>query len=303
VPVLLVVGLVVFSIVRLIPGDPAAVILGPEASVEQVENLRAKMGLDDPLGKQLIRWFANLLRGDLGNSLFYQMSVVKVITQRIEPTLMLMLLGLLFAILIGVPAGIIAALGRNTFIDRIVMILAMIGVSTPNFWLGLNLILLFSIKWNLFPATGYVPISEAGLLTSMYYLILPGISLGLQNAADLARLMRSSMLDVISSDYVRTARAKGVSEFVVIMKHALRNAMIPTLTTIGLSVARLAGGAVVTETVFNIPGAGRLAISAIMRRDYGVIQGHILFAAMLYVVVNLIVDLVYKAIDPRVEYR
>lgn len=261
------------------------------------------MGLDDPLGKQLLRWFGNLLRGDLGDSLFYQLSVVTVITQRIEPTLMLMLLGLIFAILIGIPAGIIAALGRNTFIDRIVMIFAMLGVSTPNFWLGLNLILVFSIYWNFFPATGYVPISEAGLLNSIYYLILPGISLGLQNAADLARLMRSSMLDVISSDFVRTARAKGVSEFVVIMKHALRNAMIPTLTTIGLSVARLAGGAVVTETVFNIPGAGRLAISAIMRRDYGVIQGHILFAAMLYVVVNLIVDLIYKGIDPRVEYR
>jgi len=299
----LVVGLVVFTIVRLIPGDPAAVILGPEATIQEVEELRTKMGLDEPLPKQLFNWFSQLCRGDLGSSLYYGLPVVTVIVQRLEPTLLLMVLGLFFAILIGIPAGIIAALKRNTFIDRIVMILAMLGVSTPNFWLGLNLIFFFAIKLKLFPATGYAPIAEVGLFGSLFYLILPGISIGLQNAADLGRLMRSSMLDVISSDYVRTARAKGVSEFFVIMKHALRNAMIPTLTAIGLAVARLAGGAVVTETVFNIPGAGRLVISSIMRRDYGVIQGHILLAALLYVVVNLMVDLIYKAIDPRVDHR
>lgn len=299
----MIVGVVVFTIVHLIPGDPASVILGPEASAEQINSLRIKMGLDKPLEIQLFQWFGNLIRGDLGNTLYYNISVVEAITQRLEPTLMLMALGLLFSIMVGIPAGIIAALGRNTLVDRLVMIFALFGVSTPNFWLGLNLIFIFSVTFGIFPATGYVPISEGGFLTAVYYLILPGISIGLQNASDMARLTRSSMLDVINSDYVRTARAKGLNEFTVIVKHALRNAMIPTLTVIGLAVARLAGGAVVTETVFNIPGAGRLVISAIMRRDYGVVQGQILFAALLYIVVNLIVDLVYKVIDPRVEYK
>ena len=303
IPVLVVVALVVFSIVRFIPGDPAAVILGPEATIQQIEALREKMGLNDPLIMQLGKWFFNLLQGDLGDSLFYRLPVTTLIIQRLEPTLLLMVLGLAISMLLGIPAGIIAALKRNTFLDRAVMILSMLGISIPNFWLGLNLILLFSIRFRILPATGYVPVAEGNLLNSLKFLLLPAISVGLQNAADKARMMRSSMLDVLNSDFVRTARAKGLSEYFVIMKHALRNAMIPTLTTIGLAVARLAGGAVVTETVFNIPGAGRLVMTAISRRDYGVIQGHILFAALLYVVVNLVVDIIYKAIDPRVEYK
>ena len=303
IPVLLIVGLVVFLILRLIPGDPAAVMLGPEATETQIEALRAKMGLDQPLFQQLVNWYANMFRGDLGESLYYKLPALTVIVQRLEPTLLLMIMSLIISLLIGLPAGIIAALKRNTYVDRLLMIFAMLGISTPSFWLGLNLIMVFSLSLGWFPATGYVPIGEGGLLNAVWYLFLPAFSLGFQYAGEQARVIRSSMLDVLGSDYVRTARAKGLTEKVVILSHTLRNALIPTLTTIGLCVARLAGGAVVTETVFNIPGAGKLVISAINRRDYGLVQAHILLVAMVYVVVNLIVDLLYKVVDPRIEYR
>lgn len=303
IPILLIVGLVVFSILRLIPGDPAAVMLGPEATITQIEALRAKMGLDQPIYQQLISWYANIFQGDFGDSLYYRKPALLVIVERLEPTLLLMVMSLIISLLIGLPAGIFAALKRNTFIDRGLMIIAMLGISTPSFWLGLNLIMLFALSLAWFPAIGYVPIEKGGLLNSMWYLFLPAFSLGFQWAGIQARVIRSSMLDVLNSDYVRTARAKGLTEKAVIMVHTLRNALIPTLTQIGLCVAHLAGGAVVTETVFNIPGAGKLVILAIDRRDYGLVQTHILLVAMVYVVVNLIVDVLYKVVDPRIEYR
>lgn len=277
--------------------------LGPEATPEQIAALSAQMGLDLPIWEQLFIWFKDILHGDFGDSLFYNKPVVDTIVERLEPTVLLMIMSLIIALLIGVPAGILAALKRNTFIDRIVMALAMLGVSVPSFWLGLNLILLFSLRFSLFPATGYVPVSEGGLVNAMWYLFLPAFSLGFQYSAEIARMMRSSMLDVLNNDYIRTARAKGLTRKKIILVHAFKNAMIPTLTTVGLAVANLAGGAVVTETVFNIPGVGKLAVNSIMRRDYSVIQGHILFVALLYVVVNLVIDILYKKIDPRVELK
>lgn len=303
IPVLLLVGLIVFTIIRLIPGDPAGVMLGPEATPQKITELRTQMGLNDPIHIQLFNWLKNALRGDFGSSYFYKESVTKMIVDRLEPTLLLMALGLIFSILLGVPMGILAAVHQNTFLDRLFIILAMIGISSPNFWVGLVLIMIFAQGLGLFPALGYVPILEGNFFNTLRYLMLPALTLGLQMAAETARLTRSSMLEVMRSDYIRTAKAKGLSGFTVIMKHALKNAMIPTLTGIGMSVAKLAGGAVVTEAVFNIPGAGRLIVTAISRRDYSIIQGHILFSALLYVLINLTVDLIYKAIDPRVEYR
>lgn len=230
IPVLFVVGLVVFLVLRMIPGDPAIVMLGPEATIEQIEALRANMGLDLPIYQQLINWFINLMHGDLGESLFYKLPVVTAIVQRLEPTLLLMVMSLIISLLIAMPAGIISAIKRNTYVDRILMTLAVLGVSTPSFWLALNLIMLFSLSLNWFPATGYVPIAEGGLLNSMYYLFLPAFTLGFQYAGEQARIIRSSMLDVLGSDYIRTARAKGLSETATILVHALKNAMIPTLT-------------------------------------------------------------------------
>lgn len=303
IPVLLIVAVMVFFIVHLIPGDPAAVMLGADATIEEIEAFRARMGLDKPLTVQFGIFFKNLLRGDLGESLYYNKPVTQAIFERLEPTVLLVAMSISIAILIGIPIGIIAGINRKKLADRIVMMISLIGVSTPAFWLGLNLILLFSIRYALLPSAGYIPISEGNIFQSMKYLILPAFSLGLQRAAGIARMTRSSMLDVLNNDYVRTARAKGLHEFSVVVKHALKNAMIPVITQIGLSIAHLAGGAVVTETIFNIPGIGQLAVASINRRDYPVIQGHVLFVAVAYIGINLIIDMLYKFFDPRVEYK
>jgi len=300
--VLLIVGALVFTIVRLIPGDPASVMLGPEATPESIEELRTTMGLDKPFLMQMLNWFAKAIHGDFGNSYFYDMSVTKLIISRMEPTLLLMSMGLLVSILLGIPMGILSAINHNTFLDRLFILLAMVGISVPNFWLGLMLILVFAQNLHIFPVLGYKLISESGFWTSIYYLILPAFALGLQLASETARLTRSSMLEVLRSDYIRTAKSKGVSKFLLVMKHAFKNAMIPTVTGIGLNVARLAGGAVVTEAVFNIPGAGNLIVTAISRRDYSLIQGHIMYVALMFVLVNLIIDILYKLLDPRVTY-
>ncbi|ADK81334.1 ABC transporter permease [Sediminispirochaeta smaragdinae] len=300
--VLLIVGVLVFTIVRLIPGDPASVMLGPEATPESIEELRTTMGLDKPFLIQMLNWFAKAIHGDFGNSYFYDMSVTKLIISRMEPTLLLMSMGLLVSILLGIPMGILSAINHNTFLDRLFILLAMVGISVPNFWLGLMLILVFAQNLHIFPVLGYKLISESGFWTSIYYLILPAFALGLQLASETARLTRSSMLEVLRSDYIRTAKSKGVSKFLLVMKHAFKNAMIPTVTGIGLNVARLAGGAVVTEAVFNIPGAGNLIVTAISRRDYSLIQGHIMYVALMFVLVNLIIDILYKLLDPRVTY-
>ena len=300
-PVLLIVATVGFFLIYLTPGDPAAVMLGPDATDEDLAALRQIMGLDRPLLVQLGRWYARMLRGDLGYSIFLQRPVLQAIYERLEPTGLLTALSLLLAIAIGVPAGIAAAVRRNTWVDQASMGVALVGVSVPNFWLGLNLILLFSVYLGLFPVAGYVPLAEspAGTLRT---LVLPAVTLGISASALIARMTRSSMLEVLGQDYVRTARAKGNRERRVVYWHALRNAMIPTVTVIGLALGGLLAGAVVTETVFALPGVGRLVISSVLRRDYPVVLGVLMFIAAIYVLVNLLIDIIYVYLDPRVKY-
>lgn len=300
-PVLLIVATVGFFLIYLTPGDPASVMLGPDATTEQVEDLRRLMGLDRPLIVQLARWYVRTLQGDLGYSIFLQRPVRQAIFERLEPTVLLTLMALTVAIAIGIPAGVVAAVRRNTWVDQAAMGVALIGVSVPSFWMGLNLILLFSVYLGLFPVAGYVPLHQA-VAGAIRSLVLPAVTLGIGASALIARMTRSSMLEVLGQDYIRTARAKGNLEQVVIYHHALRNAMIPTLTVIGLALGGLLAGAIVTETVFALPGVGRLVISSVMRRDYPVVQGILMFVASSYVLVNLLIDVLYVYLDPRIKY-
>ncbi len=302
VPVLFVVGVVVFFIVHLIPGNPAEVMLGSDATADEVAALTEKLGLNDPLPTQYVRWMASVLRGDLGDSLHYNKPVTTALLEKMEPSLLLVIYAITISILVGIPLGIIAAINRAKLLDKLCMAISVIGISTPGFWLGMNLVIIFSVKNSIFPSVGYIPISEEGIINSLYFLTLPSLALGLQRSASIARVTRSSMLDVLNNDYVRTARAKGLNEYYVIMKHTLKNAMIPVITQIGISFAHLAGGAVAIETIFNIPGVGSLAFESIKRRDYPMIQGHILLVAAIYILVNLAVDLLYKYVDPRIDY-
>ncbi|MDR7481461.1 MAG: ABC transporter permease [Armatimonadota bacterium] len=301
VPVLLIVATVGFFLIYLTPGDPAAVMLGPDATQDDLATLRRIMGLDRPLLVQLGRWYSRTLRGDLGYSIFLQRPVLQAIVERLEPTLLLTTFSLAIATAIGIPAGVVAAVRRNSWLDQVSMGVALFGVSMPNFWLGLNLILIFSVWLGLLPVAGYVPVGQslAGALRS---LVLPAVTLGFSGSALIARMTRSSMLEVLGQDFIRTARAKGNEERRVVFRHALRNAMIPTVTVIGLAMGGLLAGAIVTETVFALPGVGRLVISSVLRRDYPVIQGVLIFIASIYVLVNLLIDVLYVYLDPRVKY-
>ncbi len=301
IPVMLIVVTFVFFMVHMIPGDPAAVMAGAEAEKEQIDSMRRYLGLDRPLYEQYGRFVLRLLGGDLGNSIFIDRPVSSIIAERLEPTMVLTFLALVVAVIIGIPAGVIAGVMPNTWSDKATMVVAMLGISMPSFWLGLNLIYLFSLKLKLFPPGNYVSFSESPL-QCIHYMLLPSFSLGFASAALVARILRSCMIEVLTQDYIRTARAKGLAERVVVYIHALRNAMVPTLTVIGISVAIHLGGAVVTETVFNLPGVGRLVVTSILRRDYPVIQGVVLFTAVIYVLVNLAVDMLYCLIDPRIRY-
>ena len=301
IPVMLIVVTFVFFMIHLIPGDPAAVMAGIDASEEDIEQMRRMLGIDRPLYEQYGRYVWRLLKGDLGKSLFLDRSVTSIIVERLEPTLILTFLALVIALIIGIPAGIIAGMLPNTWSDKTTMIIAMLGISMPSFWLGLNLIYLFSLKMKLFPPGNYVSLSTSPI-KCIYYMVLPSFSLGFASAALVARILRSCMIEVLTQDFIRTARAKGLTERAVVYIHALRNAMVPTMTVIGLSIAIHLGGAVVTETIFNLPGVGRLVVTSILRRDYPTIQGVVLFTAAIYVCVNLVVDLVYCIIDPRIKY-
>ncbi len=300
-PVLLIVATVGFFLIYLTPGDPASVMLGPDATTEDVENLRHLMGLDRPLIVQILRWYGRTLRGDLGYSIFLQRPVVQAIFERLQPTVMLTLMSLIVAVLIGIPTGVVAAVRRNTWVDQAAMGVALLGVSMPSFWFGLNLILVFSVYLGLFPVAGYVPLAES-VSGAFRSLVLPAVTLGFGASALIARMTRSSMLEVLGQDYIRTARAKGNLERIVVYHHALRNAMIPTLTVVGLAMGGLLAGAIVTETVFALPGVGRLVISSVMRRDYPVVQGVLMFVAGSYVFVNLLIDVLYVYLDPRIKY-
>lgn len=301
IPTIIVTALAVFMIVHLTPGDPASVMLGSDATPDQVENLRRSMGLDKPLAAQLLEWSVRVARGDLGQSYFMRAPVTRALGQAFGPTLLITLLALLLAVSIGVTAGIVSAARRGSLADDAAMVFAMLGVSMPEFWLGLNLILIFAAKLKWLPVAGYASPAE-GVGRALRYATLPALALGLTQAAFLTRMVRSAVLDVLGEDFVRTARAKGLRERAVVYKHVLRNALVPIVTVIGLSMAVLLGGAITIETVFNIPGIGRLLIAAALRRDYPLIQGIVLFIATIYILINLTIDLLYAVIDPRIRY-
>jgi peptide/nickel transport system permease protein len=300
-PVMLVVVTIVFFLIHLIPGDPVAVILGPEANAEQIADARRELGLDRPLPEQLVRFYARLLRGDLGRSYFLDRPVTTALLERAEPTLVLMASALFVAVLIGVPSGIVAGAYPGSGWDRVLMTAALLGVCVPGFWLSLNFIYLFSVRLGWLPVAGYASVFSDPV-AAFRHMLLPAVSLGFSQSALIARIARSCMIEVLRQDYIRTARAKGLAERSVVYLHAFRNALVPVVTVIGITMAILIGGAVVTEIVFNIPGLGRLIISAILRRDYPVVQGVVLLTAAAYMLINLVVDMVYAFIDPRIRY-
>jgi peptide/nickel transport system permease protein len=301
VPVLLIVGVVVFALVHITPGDPAAVMLGDRATPDQVAALRHQLGLDRPIIQQFFDWFGNVLRLNFGDSIFLDMPVSQAIADRFQPTILLTFYALIIQIAIGIPVGVISAVRRGGWLDRLLMVFSIFGAAVPTFFLGIVLILIFAVNRRWLPAGGYVPITEDPV-AHFKAMIMPAFALGFSSAGLLARLVRSTMLDVMRDDYIRTAYAKGLTERRVITRHALRNAMIPALTVIGASLGALLGGAVVTETVFTIPGMGRLIVQSISRRDFPVIQGAVMITAGIYVLVNLLVDILYIYVDPRVRY-
>lgn len=301
IPVMLVVALSVFLLLRLSPGDPAVIIAGDMASPEQVAGIRAALGLDQPIYTQFFIWAGNMLQGDFGTSLISQTSVMTMITQRLEPTISLALAAIIFTVLISVPLGVIAAWRQGGWIDNLVMSVSVVGFSVPVFVIGYIMIQIFSIELGWLPVQGYRSLDN-GFSEFASRLVLPALTLSSVYIALIARMTRASMLEVLKEDYIRTARAKGLKERLVLFRHALRNAGVPILTVIGTGFALMVSGVVVTESVFNIPGLGRLIIDAVLARDYPVIQAIILLTAGLYVFINLLIDLSYAITDPRIRY-
>lgn len=299
--VVLLVSVFVFALVRLIPGDPVSIMLGENLSPEVERELIRKWGLDRPVYEQYVTWIANVARGDLGQSIRTQESVGQLVAARIPATSMLAVGAMIIAIGIGIPAGVVAAYRANTGLDYAAMLAALVGLCVPSFWLGLLLMLLFSLRLGWFPVSGYVsPADDLG--ASLRHLVLPALALGVGLSASISRMTRSAMLDVLRQDYVRTARAKGLSERKTVLGHALRNAMMPTVTVIGLQLGFLLGGSVVVEEIFGYPGVGQLLVFAINNRDYPLIQGVVMIFALTFVIVNLLVDLSYAYLDPRIKY-
>jgi len=301
IPVLAIVALVVFSILHIAPGDPAGVIAGDQATEEQVQAIRTKLRLDLPFHEQFTLWLTNALQGDLGISIFSNRPVVALVLQRIEPTIALAVLTTIISITLAVPIGVLAAWRAGTAVDRGVMSFAVLGFSFPVFVIGYVLIYVFAIKLKLLPIQGYRPLAD-GFWPFLRHLILPSVALGLSFMALIARITRTSVLEVLTQDHIRTARAKGLPSWQLLFAHALPNAAVPIVTIIGVGVALLLGGVVVTESVFAIPGVGRLVVDAILQRDYPVIQGVLLIFSATYVIVNLVIDLLYVVIDPRIRY-
>jgi peptide/nickel transport system permease protein len=301
-PVLLIVSLITFGLMRLIPGDPAAAMAGLSATPRDIAQLRIDLGLDQPLLAQLLRWYGGLLQGDLGRSILLGKPVIAATMERLPVTIGLSAYALVLTLIIGVLAGILAALRQNSWVDQTAMMLAMIGISVPNFFLGLLMIILFAVKLGWLPTGGHVPFGEdpLGWLRSM---TMPAISLALLQAGLLARITRSTMLEVLRQDYIRTARAKGLPQRQVVFKHALANALIPIVTVVGIIVSLLLSGAVVTEALFSIPGIGQLLTQAVLSRDYPMVQGGLLLVTAFLLVINIAVDILYAAIDPRVRYE
>ena len=302
IPVMVIVAVLVFLLLRLAPGDPAAVIAGDYASAEDVERIRSQLGLNDPLFVQLWRWILQLASGDLGTAIFSKKPVMELIGQRIEPTLLLSLCTIVFAVAVAVPLGTIAAWKSGSLIDRFVMFFSVGGFSVPVFVLAYCLIYVLAMQLKILPVQGYKSPFDHGLLTFLRHMVLPVMALSVIFISLIARMTRASVMEVLEEDYVRTARAKGQSEWKILMKHAVRNAAVPIVTVIGVGIALLIGGVVVTESVFNIPGLGRLVLDAVLARDYPVIQGLILFFSFVYILINLLIDLSYTLFDPRIRY-
>ncbi|MHC8943967.1 ABC transporter permease [Advenella incenata] len=300
-PVIVMVAIVIFAILRLTPGDPAAIIAGDDATAAQLEQIRQSMGLDQPIYTQFIVWVGQLLQGDLGVSLLSGTPVLQMIAGRMGPTLALAVSTIVLTVVIAIPLGVIAAWRQGKLLDRLIMSLSVLGFSIPTFVVGYLLIYFFAIQLDWLPVQGYKPLS-AGLLPFAQRLILPTLALSAIYVALIARITRSSIIEVMGEDYIRTARAKGLKEKAVLMRHALRNAAVPIVTVIGIGIASLISGVVVTESVFNLPGLGRLVVEAVLARDYPVIQGLILLFSIVYILINLIVDLLYTVFDPRIRY-
>jgi peptide/nickel transport system permease protein len=301
IPVLLVVATAVFLMLRLTPGDPAAVIAGDSATGEQIEQIRASLGLNRPIPVQFLIWGGNALQGDLGESFFFKKRVSELISQRLEPTLALALCTIVLAVAVAVPLGVLAAWRHGGWLDRALMGFSTLGFSVPVFVLGYLLIWLVSMQLGWLPVQGYRRLQE-GFIPFIRHLILPSLTLSIVYVALIARVTRAAVSEALTEDYVRTARAKGLPERRVVLRHALRNAAVPIVTVIGIGVALLIGGVVVTESVYSIPGLGRLTVDAVLARDFPTIQGVILLFSVAYVLINLVIDLSYLALDPRIRY-
>ena len=301
IPAWFLMSVIIFSMIHAIPGDPSSVLLGTDPPLGAEEQLRERLGLDRPVYTQYVLWLGGFLKGDLGQSFFLGQSVTDALLARLPVTLSLTLLSLMFTLLIGLPAGLMAARRANTPTDILLMVIALAGLSIPDFAMGLFLIFFLSVGLDLFPSSGYQALS-AGVVPWLSHLVLPAFSLGFIQAALVARMTRSSMLEILGQDFIRTARAKGVRDRRVLYRHALRNAFIPIVTVIGNSAAAMLGGAFIIETVFNLPGIGNLVVLAVKRRDYALVQGGVLFIATVVILVNLLVDVLYAFIDPRITY-
>ncbi len=299
--VLLLVSLISFSIMQMVPGDPAVVMAGLAATADQIEAIRKQFGLDQPFHVQLVRWYAGIAVGDMGQSMTLGRSVGQALIERLPATIGLALVAFVMTIVLGLGAGILAAIRQNTWVDQLVMTLAVIGVSVPSFWLGLILIIVFAVSFDLLPAGGYVAFAQSPR-DWLVSLLLPAFSLALLQVGLLARITRSAMVETLRQDFVRTARAKGLPAWMVICKHALMNVMVMVITIIGIIFSLMLSGSVVIETVFSIPGLGRLMASAILTRDYPLIQGGLLLTAAMFVLINLVVDVLYAYVDPRIRY-
>ncbi len=302
IPILFIVSTIVFVLTRIIPGDPAVTMLGPQAPVEAVEELREELGLNKSIGEQYILYLKNVLKGDFGKSYAYNEPVTKLIFERFPNTLILTAISLILAIIIAIPIGIISATKQYSIFDYVSMIGALVGVSMPIFWLGLMLVLVFSVNLSWLPSIGMGSL-ENGIWDYVSHLILPSVCLATIPAATFARITRSSMLDIIKQDYIKSLRSKGLKERIVIWKHALKNALPPIITVIGLQISTSLSGAILTETIFGWPGMGRMIVDAIENRDYALIQGTVLFIAFLFVFINLIVDIIYLYVNPKINYE
>ena len=300
-PAVFVVSVVIFLIIHLTPGDPAAVMLGDQADPEAIAALREALGLNDPLPVQYLRWLGGVLQGDLGQSLYSDESMVSMLLSHLDPTLSLTVFALAISLIVAVPLGILAARKRGALADNAISVFSMIGISMPSFLLGLLLMLVFAVTLRWLPAAGYKTLAEDGMAEHLRYLVMPAIALGFMEAGLILRMTRSSMLEVLGSDYIRMAKAKGEKSLAITCKHALKNALIPIVTTVGQTFMGLLSGATVVESIFNIPGIGKMTITAVQQRDYEVVQAVVLFLSMINIVVCLVIDLIYAAIDPRVR--